>query len=243
MKNLIKLGLLLAAIVYLVFAFTRFNQPNDQRTCQAVHIVITDSARASFIGKEEVTRLLEKEGLYPLGKATGDINGEAIQQYLQGSPYIADAVCYISPGGDVNISISQRLPVIRIMASNGDNYFIDNKGGVMSRQDYAANVVVATGDISKKYALHHLLPLGSHIQASTFWNDLTEQINVDAQGNIELIPRLGDQILYLGKPTDLEKKLGHLEAFYKKAMNTVGWNKYARISAEFDNQIICTKKK
>ena len=46
MKNLIKLILLLGVIVYLVFAFTRFNKPNEKDTCQAVNIVITDSAQA-----------------------------------------------------------------------------------------------------------------------------------------------------------------------------------------------------
>lgn len=241
MKTVIKLLLLLGGVVYLVFAFTHFNRPNDEQTCRAVHIAITDSTQASFIGTDEVEQLLRKEGLYPLGKAMKDINGDTIQRYLQENPLIANAVCYKSPGGDVNISISQRLPVIRIMASNGDNYFIDNRGDIMPRQDYTANVVVATGDIPKEYALHYLYPLGVHIQESPFWNDLAEQINVDPRGNIEIVPRLGNQILCLGKPADFQKKLGHLESFYKKAMNTVGWNKYARISAEFDNQIVCTK--
>ena len=39
-----------------------------------------------------------------------------------------------------------------------------------------------------------------------------------------------------------EEKFEKLETFYKKALNQIGWNKYSRISLEFDNQIICTKK-
>ena len=242
MKNLIKLVLLLGVIVYLVFAFTRFNKPNEKDTCQAVNIVITDSAQASFIDADEVERLLKDSRIYPLGRTMVDINGKAIQQFLLKNPLIADAVCFKAPGGEVNISIKQRLPVVRIMADNGEDYFIDNKGSVMPRVKYAADVVIATGHISHDYARRHLFRLGRHIQNDPFWNDQTEQIHVDPQGNIEIVPRVGDQILNLGKPTDLQKKLENLRTFYEKAMNTVGWNKYARISAEFNNQIVCTKK-
>ena len=43
-------------------------------------------------------------------------------------------------------------------------------------------------------------------------------------------------------PNNVADKLERLKTFYKKALNKVGWNKYSRISLEFNNQIICTKK-
>ena len=58
---------------------------------------------------------------------------------------------------------------------------------------------------------------------------------------IELVPRVGDHIVYLGKLEHFEDKLDRLKTFYGKALNEVGWNKYSRISLEFSNQIICTK--
>ena len=39
-----------------------------------------------------------------------------------------------------------------------------------------------------------------------------------------------------------EEKFEKLKTFYEKGLNQVGWNKYSRISLEFNNQIICTKK-
>ena len=41
----------------------------------------------------------------------------------------------------------------------------------------------------------------------------------------------------------VEKKLLRLEKFYKYGLSQVGWNKYSYINLEFDNQIICKKKK
>ena len=51
-----------------------------------------------------------------------------------------------------------------------------------------------------------------------------------------------EHIIFLGKPGDYEEKFERLKIFYKKGLNQVGWNKYSRISLEFSNQIICTKK-
>ena len=208
MKNLIKLVLLLGVIVYLVFAFTRFNKPNEKDTCQAVNIVITDSAQASFIDADEVDRLLKDSRLYPLGRTMVDINGKAIQQFLLKNPLIADAVCFKAPGGEVNISIKQRLPVVRIMADNGEDYFIDNKGSVMPRVKYAADVVIATGHISHDYARRHLFRLGRHIQNDPFWNDQTEQIHVAPCGRPDPQP---------GKTHRLTEKAGKPKGFLRKS--------------------------
>ena len=80
-----------------------------------------------------------------------------------------------------------------------------------------------------------------------FWNNQIEQIYVtkNRKGKrvVELVPRVGDQIVYLGVLDDYEKKLRKLRKFYDRAIGTVGWKKYAQVNLEYDNQIICTKRK
>ena len=39
------------------------------------------------------------------------------------------------------------------------------------------------------------------------------------------------------------KKMDRLKKFYKYGLSQAGWNKYSYIDLEFDNQIICKKKK
>ena len=75
-----------------------------------------------------------------------------------------------------------------------------------------------------------------------FWDAQIEQIHVLPDRNIELVPRVGDHLVYLGKLENFENKLARLKEFYQKGLNQVGWNKYSRISLEFSNQIICTKR-
>ena len=80
------------------------------------------------------------------------------------------------------------------------------------------------------------------LQNNSFWNAQVEQIHVLPSRNVELVPRVGDHLIYLGRLDNYENKLKRVKAFYEKALNQVGWNKYSRINVEFGNQIICTKK-
>ena len=80
------------------------------------------------------------------------------------------------------------------------------------------------------------------LKENPFWNAQIQQINVTASKELELVPRVGEHIIFMGKPGNYENKFDRLKTFYKKGLNQVGWNKYSRISLEFENQIICTKK-
>ena len=88
------------------------------------------------------------------------------------------------------------------------------------------------------------------------WKNLIEQIHIQPDQGVELVPRIGDHIIYIGKLPDgsnreqhetaiakfFEKKMTRLEKFYKYGLSQVGWNKYSYINIEFDNQIICKRK-
>ena len=61
-------------------------------------------------------------------------------------------------------------------------------------------------------------------------------------GNVELIPLVGEHIIYLGSPTNIQNKLDRMKKFYTEGLNKAGWNKYSMVNLEYDNQIICKKK-
>ena len=90
--------------------------------------------------------------------------------------------------------------------------------------------------------IKELYELGLFLKEHPFWDAQIQQINVTAAKDLELVPRVGEHIIFIGKPGNYEKKFDRLKTFYKKGLNQVGWNKYSRISLEFENQIICTKK-
>jgi cell division protein FtsQ len=106
---------------------------------------------------------------------------------------------------------------------------------------HAAHLPVATGAIDKAMAEGPLYQLALLLNQDEFWKRQVEQINITPEGEIELVPQVGDHILFLGKPIHLEEELDRIRTFYTKGLSRVGWNKYSRISVEFDNQVICKR--
>ncbi len=243
MKTLVKIVLLVALAVYLVFAFADFSRHGDNTVCSSVNYTIADSLHAGFITVEEADRLLRASGLYPVGRTLDQVDGLAIERALRRNSYIDSVSCYKSPNGVVNVLIEQRLPLLRVLADNGDDYYMDQKGNLMTPQGYVADLIVATGHIDRKYARSELLKLGRFLHADPFWNAQVEQIHVLPNRHLRLVPRVGGHTIEFGTADSISQKFRNLYTFYEKVLPQVGWNKYTEISVEHVTQIVGKKGK
>ena len=229
--------------VYLALAVSSFNTPTEKATvCSEVKININNEADNGFINASEVKKLLERSHAYPLARPMAEIDARHIEEELQKSPFVDKAECYKTQSGHVCISIRQRTPILHVLASSGDSYYLDTHGNILPESRYASDMIVATGHISRKYAQKTLTMIGNELLGDKFWQNQVVQVNILADGTLEIVPRVGDHIVYLGAPTGIAKKLDRLRKFYLYGLNQAGWNKYAYISVEFDNQIICKKR-
>jgi cell division protein FtsQ len=230
--------------VYLVLAVTAFNSPDEvNNTCTEVKVHIQDNIVKGFLNADEINAQLKHARLFPLGDPMESVNARKIEDLLMQNPFVKSVQCYKTQTGRVHITLEQRMPIIRIKAINGEDYYIDEDGNVMPNVKYASNLVIATGHINHKYAQKVLKDFGRFLIANPLWRSQVEQFNILEDGSVEMVPRVGDHIVYLGQPNDLEKKLNRLEKFYKYGLSKAGWNKYSYINVEFDNQIICKKRK
>ncbi|MBR5542056.1 MAG: cell division protein FtsQ [Bacteroides sp.] len=228
--------------VYLVIAVTVFNGKPNVETCTGMELVINDSIDYGFISKREILKLLNSKKMSPIGKQIGEINTRQLEDELRKHPLIGNAECYRTSNNCIGIEITQRIPILRIMANNGENYYIDDKAHTMPIPNSAANVAVVTGYVDKSFATKELYEFGMYLQKNPLWKAQIQQINITFTKELELVPQVGNHIIFLGKPGNYENKFERLKTFYKKGLNEIGWNKYSRISLEFNNQIICTKK-
>lgn len=237
----ILLGVLVG--VYLVLALTVLNREPVSQICQGFELLIEDQGNGQFVTKEEMVGLLEKKKLYPVGKRMEDIRTDLLEAVFNSYQFIESSECYKSPSGTIYARIRQRVPVLRVMNNAGENFYVDDKAGVMPvHAGRPTHLVVVTGFADKAFVLDKVYPLGVYLMKDKFWNAQIEQINVTSKKEIELVPRVGEHIVFLGTVDHFEEKLDRLKLFYEKALNKVGWNKYERISLEFGNQVICTKK-
>lgn len=232
----------IAIACYLFLAVTAFNRPDYSHfVCTEVNIKICDNIMDGFLNVNDIKSLLEQKKIYPKHKLMRDVNTRLIEETLKQSPFVDEAQCYKTHDGHVFITLTQRMPILRVMSDDGDDYYIDDAGGIMRNTKYASNIIVATGSISHQFAQKTLKNVGNEIIHNKFWRNQVEQINVLPDATVEMVPRVGNHIIYIGKPVKLVEKLSRLEKFYRYGLSQAGWNKYSRISVEFDNQIICKK--
>ena len=139
-KKILILLFLLLITAYLIVAVTAFNTQACRSGLQGYGIDYQGQYRPCFISQKEVLRLLNGKKLSPVGKKMGDINTRLLEEELSQHPLIENVECYRTPGCKIGIEVTQRLPILRVMANNGDNYYIDNKGKIMPIPNSSAHV-------------------------------------------------------------------------------------------------------
>lgn len=80
------------------------------------------------------------------------------------------------------------------------------------------------------------------VNKDDFWRAQIEQVFVQANGELLIVPQVGDYLIEFGTPDDYELKFRNLRAVYQQGFKNIGWNRYKTISVKYRNQVVCTKK-
>jgi cell division protein FtsQ len=71
-----------------------------------------------------------------------------------------------------------------------------------------------------------------------FLNALIEQIYVESNGKVILVPKLGRQKILFGDIASVDHKFEKLKAFYKTGMPNSGWNRFKYLNLEWKDQVV-----
>jgi cell division protein FtsQ len=242
LKKIGILSIFVVLLAYLIFAVVYLNPKAEKETlCKTVEILIMDKTEDQYLSKTQVLNFLHNAGIDPVGKSVSKINTDKIETQLEKNRLIKNAECFKTIEGTIKIRIYQRTPILRIISNKG-NYYIDNEGEVMPvPNNFSAFVPIATGYIEESYAKKQLYELALFLRKDKFWNAQIEQIYLAPNGDIELVPRVGNHQIILGKIENYTENLAKLKIFYEKGLNNVGWNKYSKINLKYKNQVVCTR--
>jgi cell division protein FtsQ len=245
------IGVPLIVVVLLAYGSQRIE-------CREVKVKFTNLDESNFIDAEKVKSIVYK--IYPGLKNTrmSDIKTNVIEEAISKISCIERADVYKNIEGSLTITVTQRVPVVRIHDKTGKAYYIDRKGiRFPVSLNFTAPVIVASGNIPEKYSkkltsvkkdsiiapiLNQITLLAEKIAADPFLDAQFEQIYVTDRKEFELVPRVGPHIVLLGKLDSLDTKFRNLKQFYKTQIKNEGYNKYSYINLKFDNQIVCTKR-
>jgi cell division protein FtsQ len=228
-------------VSYITFSIVSFSGKGGEKTCKRLDISIRDTSDLRFITEKQVAFMLQDKGINPIGIRMNKINLTLIEKTLLAHPVIKEVQCYKTPNGTLKVDIWQRKPLFRVI-SNGENYYVDEDSKIIPiSEDFSAYVPIITGNVNKKFATTDLFNFIVFLRKNKFWDSQIEQINVNNDNTIELIPRVGNNIITLGTLDGYQEKLNKLMKLYEGGLNTLNWNQYSEINLEYKNQIICTK--
>lgn len=228
------------------------NSKHEELTITATQIDIDYSHQNYFLEKDQIYSLL-----YVLidssleGSSVSDFPIDRIENAIQQNAYVKNTRVYVDSKGKLFLYINQRRPVVKVINKKGVSYYLDENGEKMpNSRNFSARVPVSTGFINDNNLdtgmpdsslIHELFQLADFIDENPFWKAQVEQIYVNEVGEFELIPKVGNHVIELGKIDNLKQKLEDLFIFYKQGLRYVGWYKYKKISLKYNGQIVCTK--
>jgi cell division protein FtsQ len=258
MKKFLKI-LLVLPVLYLISVPVFFAGYSSSRRCGGISIDIYDSSDYHFVTRRQLLNLIYGTGGNILGQKVKDLSGATIEQKIKGLRELKEAEVYTTIDGTMHVSVDQRNPIMRVMPDNGGDFFIDENGVVMRKRNlYTPRLHIVSGNVNisaamlngvsvldtsiKRSILKDIYYLVKYINNDSFWSAQIDQIYVDTNDQIDLIPRVGNQVIHLGTTENTEGKLRNLAAFYDKVLPEVGWNKYSLINLEYKDQIVCRKR-
>lgn len=115
-----------ALIAYLVFAARYCTEQHNEEVLSVVNIVVTDSGRLRAISPEMVRGWLEQEAVPLEGSPLRQVNTERISNLIRSHAFIAGTKIWIEQNGTLNIEVSQREPIMRIITNDGYDFYISH---------------------------------------------------------------------------------------------------------------------
>lgn len=216
-------------------------------SCEKISIEFENKNVKNFTDKNEILNTLNENGAV-VGKEAASFPIEALEIILEKSKWISNADLFFDKELTLHVRIQEPLPIARLFSVTGKSYYIDSNANLLSiPENIAIRVPVFTNlpDTKNKgfdSTLKEVVKLASYIQTDSFWHHQIAQIALLQNGNYELFPVVGNQLLRIGTTDNLEEKFSKLKLFYNEIWGKTGFEKYSIIDVRFNNQLVATRK-
>jgi len=242
----VKIGVALVVL----FFFIGFSERQQSSVAVKDVIIKIENIRENhFVDEQDIVQLMKLDYENLKGANLNRLNLKEIETRIKSDRFIKSAQLYSDVKGNLVVKAILRRPVARIVRADGPDAYIGEDGTIMPvSEKYTSRVVLISGPYVRQFLLvdnilkhddgQELMAMLQTIRADDFWRAQVAQLDIDNKGRIFIIPQVGNQTIEFGHADKLDAKLRKLKIFYKEILPQMGWNKYNRISLEFEGQIV-----
>lgn len=251
MKILKKIGIVLAWLCLVGFVGFTIYYVYTQREavrCQSVTVNINPNS-PRFLDEDEIAAMIEKSGEPVIGHYLALINTNKLEKILSSYTTLDHVEIFrkveakgFSFHGKLVVNVDERTPMLRFKNSTDDYYMDSNGVHIPVSPKYVDRILIVSGTIPEGPVEKGLLKMADFVNKDEFWRAQIEQVFVQENGELLLLPQVGNYLIEFGTPEEHELKFRNLKAVYQHGFRNLGWNKYKTISVKYRNQVVCTKK-
>ena len=233
---------MLVVVAYLVAGVIMAHQLVPAPTCNDVTLRILDGAERQFVSGSELAGILKKKNLYPMGKAMDEVICQSIENIVREHDMIRTCECHKTQSGKVIISVTQRVPLIRVEPTAGKAYLIDTDRKRMPlRQGMQTNALTITGNIGERAAKKEASDLTEWLNEDPYWYQHIARIEVDNPHHVRLIQHNNRADILLGEWDGYTHKLNKLRRWYQGSQGMNLDSTYQCMDIRFRRQVIGIK--
>ena len=245
-KGVLYIPLVLGFLILMGFVSAK----QSDKTVRSIFVHIDYEHDNYFINREDALALMTRNNQDILiGAPVDNINLKALELRIKTHNFVEEAQVFKDHKGNLSVKITQCRPVARVIHPSGPHAYIGSNGQSLPSSDkFTARVLVIDGPYAENLKNNKFLAseqgkkyleLINFVNDHDFWSAQIAQMTVNGDGNIVLMPQVGDQIIEFGKPEKIEEKFAKLFIYYKKIVPMHGYNRFSRVNLKYKDQIVC----
>ena len=249
LKRPVKIALIISSVLLLAILVIVANVMRSRMQVRGIEVEINYGDTPRLVDQQTVIDTLRARIPDIQLKQVRQVDCNQVTDAVLHVPFLTTVSTSVSISGKIVIRADQRHPVARLFYGNREAY-IDLDGNVIPTSDLGeCNVVVASGEAldsissdSANAQINTLWQVARYLDSHADYKLLIDQLYIQRNSEIIMVPKVGDQIIELGDATDLDNKFADLMAFYRNGMPRAGWHTYSKICLKYRGQVVCTKK-